>query len=82
VTILPENPARSRRPPERGRHLSQDVERSKAQLERLVGPGMRDVEGKRHRLMEIFEVSSQYEWLFWEMCWKGESWPIPVEPRA
>jgi thiaminase/transcriptional activator TenA len=31
---------------------------------------------KRQRLMEIFEVSSQYEWLFWEMCWKAESWPI------
>ena len=31
---------------------------------------------KRRRLMEIFEISSQYEWLFWEMCWKGESWPI------
>ena len=31
---------------------------------------------KRRRLMEIFEVSSQYEWLFWEMCWKGEGWPI------
>jgi thiaminase/transcriptional activator TenA len=31
---------------------------------------------KRRRLMEIFEISSQYEWLFWEMCWKGETWPI------
>jgi thiaminase/transcriptional activator TenA len=31
---------------------------------------------KCRRLMEIFEVSSQYEWLFWEMCWKGEAWPI------
>jgi thiaminase/transcriptional activator TenA len=31
---------------------------------------------KRQRLMEIFEISSQYEWLFWEMCWKGETWPI------
>jgi thiaminase/transcriptional activator TenA len=32
--------------------------------------------GKRGRLMEIFTICSQYEWLFWEMCWRGESWPI------
>ena len=32
--------------------------------------------------MDIFETSSQYEWLFWEMCWKGESWPIRVQPRG
>lgn len=31
---------------------------------------------KRQRLTDIFETSSQYEWLFWEMCWKGEAWPI------
>ena len=37
---------------------------------------------KRQRLMEIFEVSSQYEWLFWEMCWKGEAWPIPSSVGA
>jgi len=29
---------------------------------------------KRKRLMEIFLISTRYEWLFWEMCWKGESW--------
>jgi thiaminase/transcriptional activator TenA len=31
-------------------------------------------EDKRRHLMEIFLVSTRYEWLFWEMCWKGESW--------
>jgi thiaminase (transcriptional activator TenA) len=29
---------------------------------------------KRQRLEEIFVLSSRYEWLFWEMCWEGESW--------
>ncbi len=28
------------------------------------------------RLQEIFVISSQYEWLFWEMCWNGEEWPV------
>jgi thiaminase/transcriptional activator TenA len=25
---------------------------------------------------EAFTVSSRYEWMFWEMCWRGESWPV------
>jgi thiaminase/transcriptional activator TenA len=29
---------------------------------------------KKAHLTEIFVISSRYEWLFWEMCWKGESW--------
>lgn len=29
---------------------------------------------KRSRLEEIFVLSSRYEWLFWEMCWRGEEW--------
>jgi thiaminase/transcriptional activator TenA len=28
------------------------------------------------RLEEIFLTSSRYEWLFWEMAWKMEGWPI------
>jgi thiaminase/transcriptional activator TenA len=36
---------------------------------------------KRQRLQEIFETSSQYEWLFWEMCWTGESWPIQITEK-
>jgi thiaminase/transcriptional activator TenA len=34
-------------------------------------------EGKRARLTELFVVSSRYEWMFWEMCWHGESWEPP-----
>lgn len=29
---------------------------------------------KKARLLEIFLVSSRYEWGFWEMCWQGEAW--------
>ncbi|MFO8174061.1 MAG: thiaminase II [Longimicrobiales bacterium] len=29
---------------------------------------------KKLRLLEIFLVSSRYEWRFWEMCWRGEAW--------
>ena len=29
---------------------------------------------KEEKLTEIFVTSSRYEWLFWEMCWEGESW--------
>jgi thiaminase/transcriptional activator TenA len=28
---------------------------------------------KKARLVEIFLTSTRYEWLFWEMCWAGES---------
>ena len=31
---------------------------------------------KRRRLTELFVLSSRYEWLFWEMCWRGESWAV------
>ncbi len=31
---------------------------------------------KRRRLVELFVLSSRYEWQFWEMCWQGEAWPV------
>lgn len=40
----------------------------------------REAEGrtqpKRQRLTELFVLSSRYEWMFWEMCWRGEAWPV------
>ena len=33
-------------------------------------------EEKRNRLREIFLISTRYEGLFWEMCWKGEVWEV------
>ena len=43
----------------------------KREVDRL---GVRITNEKRARLEEIFEVSSRYEWAFWEMCWHGERW--------
>jgi len=31
---------------------------------------------KRARLTYLFVLSSRYEWQFWEMCWRGETWPV------
>jgi thiaminase (transcriptional activator TenA) len=31
---------------------------------------------KRRRLTDLFVLSSRYEWLFWEMCWRGEEWGV------
>jgi len=28
------------------------------------------------RLQEIFLISTRYEWLFWEMAWHLEEWPV------
>ena len=30
----------------------------------------------RTRLEDLFLLSSRYEWMFWEMCWRGEAWPV------
>jgi thiaminase/transcriptional activator TenA len=29
---------------------------------------------KQKRLRDLFVLSSRYEWQFWEMCWRGETW--------
>jgi thiaminase/transcriptional activator TenA len=43
----------------------------RAEMDRLV-------EGKapaeRQELVDLFVLSSRYEWQFWEMCWHGERW--------
>jgi thiaminase/transcriptional activator TenA len=28
------------------------------------------------RMEEAFVISSRYEWMFWEMAWKEEKWPV------
>ena len=34
-----------------------------------------DGEGDRERLMEVFHQAVRYEYLFWEMAYRGEAWP-------
>jgi thiaminase/transcriptional activator TenA len=31
---------------------------------------------EEERLHQIFLVSTRYEWMFWEMAWKQETWPL------
>jgi thiaminase/transcriptional activator TenA len=31
---------------------------------------------ERARMEQAFLISSRYEWMFWEMAWKEEAWPI------
>jgi thiaminase (transcriptional activator TenA) len=45
----------------------------KAEMNRLAD-GV--TEEKKTRLIEIFILSSKYEYLFWEMCWHGDKWKI------
>jgi len=30
----------------------------------------------RRRMEALFILSSRYEWMFWEMAWKEERWPV------
>lgn len=31
---------------------------------------------EKGRMEEAFLISSQYEWMFWDMAWREEKWPI------
>ncbi|MDQ6832681.1 MAG: thiaminase II, partial [Chloroflexota bacterium] len=33
-------------------------------------------EAGRQRLRHIFRTSSRYEYMFWDMAWTRESWPV------
>jgi len=45
----------------------------RSEMDRLAEDATRD---KKDRLTQIFVLSSRYEWMFWEMCWTGEEWPV------
>ncbi len=32
--------------------------------------------GQQRRMEEAFLISSRYEWMFWEMAWNEEEWPV------
>ena len=53
-------------------HASQGMQDIVAFLRKaLDGAG----ETERYRLMEVFRQSLRYEYLFWEMAYRGEAWP-------
>jgi thiaminase/transcriptional activator TenA len=43
----------------------------KAEMNRLADGATAE---KRGKLIDLFVLSSRYEWMFWEMCWAGENW--------
>ncbi len=46
-------------------------------LRTLFDEALGDIYGQRRvHLQEIFETSSRWEYLFWEMAWKIETWPV------
>jgi thiaminase/transcriptional activator TenA len=32
--------------------------------------------GEKRRMEDAFVISSRYEWMFWEMAWNEEKWPV------
>ena len=40
-----------------------------------LGPAL--AEGERERVAERFVTTSRYEWMFWDMGYRQEQWPIP-----
>jgi thiaminase/transcriptional activator TenA len=53
--------------------FAQALDWLRAEMDRL-GSGIS--QEKKVRLREIFLTSTRYEWLFWQMCWEGESWEL------
>ncbi|HYZ02745.1 MAG TPA: thiaminase II [Candidatus Binatia bacterium] len=39
--------------------------------------GERIGEAERRRLSDHFETTSRYEWMFWDMGYRQEAWPVP-----
>ncbi|HAN91400.1 MAG TPA: thiaminase II, partial [Nitrospira sp.] len=31
---------------------------------------------EKKRMEQAFLISSKYEWMFWEMAWNEEKWPV------
>ena len=31
---------------------------------------------EKERMSEAFLTSSRYEWMFWDMAWREEQWPV------
>jgi thiaminase/transcriptional activator TenA len=53
--------------------FAEALEWLRAEADRLADGIKKD---KEERVKEIFLTSARYEGLFWDMCWRGESWEI------
>ena len=52
-----------------------DVVRAVLSLTDRLGPELS--EGERERVAARFVATSRYEWMFWDMGYRQEQWPIP-----
>jgi thiaminase (transcriptional activator TenA) len=50
------------------------VVRAVLDLTDRIGPDLSPAE--RHRVAQRFRTTSRYEWMFWEMGYRREDWPI------
>ena len=58
-----------------GEEFGEVVRQVLAVTDRL-GPGLSP--GERALVHRHFRVTSRYEWMFWDMGYRKESWPLPV----
>jgi len=58
-------------------HASNEYQEIVRWLRALFDGAAADVAGAlRARPQEIFDTSSRWEYLFWEMAWRMEGWPV------
>jgi thiaminase/transcriptional activator TenA len=51
-----------------------EIVRAVLDLTDRLGPELSEVE--QRRMAERFNVTSRYEWMFWDSAWRREEWPV------
>jgi thiaminase (transcriptional activator TenA) len=51
-----------------------EIVRAVIELTDRLGPRLS--EGEREAIAQHFEVTSRYEWMFWDAAWRREEWPV------
>ena len=58
-------------------YASPEFEAVQAWMRRQVDRWARRAgQDEKRRMEKAFLISSRYEWMFWEMAWKEEEWPV------
>jgi thiaminase/transcriptional activator TenA len=59
-------------------YASEEFGHSVEQVLRMMNTEAQGLDSSsREVLKELFETSSRYEWMFWDMAWRQEQWPPP-----
>ena len=57
-------------------YASEDYGRSVQEVLAMMDATAREMTpAQRERCLELFERGARYEWMFWDMAWRKESWP-------